>query len=300
MLGPFATTSRLTPIHQVSPLYCRTPPRIDVHDNDDNDDDNDNAWQRGPLWPHGMGPIRFTPCMPDCYCQFNNVWIAASARICRRDLSIDQALPVTNPREAGGHDPPPAGGLAIEVLVHLTSVMSLWTCHSSFLVTENINIRQLHQYCQNGLQMENKSQEILHHLGTQKDAKLCLKCTKIRLAAGLGPDPLGELLCTPRLPSRNQGVPTSMGPTSKGRERKGKEKGEGRERIKKGREGGLPPCITPRSATGRCIMHLNRGRILIRAKCEGEERDLPSSGRCVEYSIACLIINDRSLRHPAM
>ena len=29
--------------------------RIDVHDNDDND--NDNAWQRWPLWPHGMGPI---------------------------------------------------------------------------------------------------------------------------------------------------------------------------------------------------------------------------------------------------
>jgi len=26
--------------------------RIDVHD----DDDNDNAWQRGPLWSHGMGP----------------------------------------------------------------------------------------------------------------------------------------------------------------------------------------------------------------------------------------------------
>jgi len=26
VLGPFATTSRLTPIHQVSPLYCRTPP----------------------------------------------------------------------------------------------------------------------------------------------------------------------------------------------------------------------------------------------------------------------------------
>ena len=25
---------------------------IDVHDADD------NAWQRGPLWPHGMGPIR--------------------------------------------------------------------------------------------------------------------------------------------------------------------------------------------------------------------------------------------------
>jgi len=26
--------------------------RIDVYDNDD----NDNVWQRGPLWPHGMGP----------------------------------------------------------------------------------------------------------------------------------------------------------------------------------------------------------------------------------------------------
>ena len=25
--------------------------RIDVHDN------NDNGWQRGPLWPHAMGPI---------------------------------------------------------------------------------------------------------------------------------------------------------------------------------------------------------------------------------------------------
>jgi len=29
--------------------------RIDVH-KDDNDDDDDNAWQREPLWPHGMGP----------------------------------------------------------------------------------------------------------------------------------------------------------------------------------------------------------------------------------------------------
>ena len=32
--------------------------RIDVYDNandDNDDDDNDNAWQRGPLWPNGMG-----------------------------------------------------------------------------------------------------------------------------------------------------------------------------------------------------------------------------------------------------
>jgi len=54
MLGPFATASRRTLIHQVSHAARRL--RIDVHDNDD-DDDNDNAWQRGPLWPHRMGPI---------------------------------------------------------------------------------------------------------------------------------------------------------------------------------------------------------------------------------------------------
>jgi len=30
---------------------------INVHNNDDDDDNNDNVWQRGPLWPHRMGPI---------------------------------------------------------------------------------------------------------------------------------------------------------------------------------------------------------------------------------------------------
>jgi len=42
-------------------LHCHSPGvatvvrrlRIDVHDNDNN---NDNALQRGPLWPHRMGP----------------------------------------------------------------------------------------------------------------------------------------------------------------------------------------------------------------------------------------------------
>jgi len=36
---------------------------IDVHNN--NDDNNDNTWQRGPLWPHRMGPIDtvFTNCI---------------------------------------------------------------------------------------------------------------------------------------------------------------------------------------------------------------------------------------------
>jgi len=54
------------PIRHCEPPHAHSPGvatgtvarrlRIDVHDNNDNDD-NDNAWQRGPLWPHGMGPI---------------------------------------------------------------------------------------------------------------------------------------------------------------------------------------------------------------------------------------------------
>ena len=58
MLGPFATASRRTP----PVLDCHSPGvaavarrlHIDVHNNIDN---NDNAWLRGPLWPHGMGPM---------------------------------------------------------------------------------------------------------------------------------------------------------------------------------------------------------------------------------------------------
>jgi len=50
MLGPFATASRRTPIHQVSLLSHTSTVahrlRIDVHDDAN---DNDNAWQRGPL-----------------------------------------------------------------------------------------------------------------------------------------------------------------------------------------------------------------------------------------------------------
>jgi len=38
MLGPFATASRRTPIHQVSLLsHAARRLRIDVHDNNDND-----------------------------------------------------------------------------------------------------------------------------------------------------------------------------------------------------------------------------------------------------------------------
>jgi len=44
MLGPFATTSRLTPIQQMSLAVLARRLRIDVYDNaNDDDDDNDNA-----------------------------------------------------------------------------------------------------------------------------------------------------------------------------------------------------------------------------------------------------------------
>ena len=47
---PFTTVSLLS---HAATVALRL--RIDVHNDDD--DNNDNAWQRGPLWPHRMGPI---------------------------------------------------------------------------------------------------------------------------------------------------------------------------------------------------------------------------------------------------
>jgi len=58
------------PIRHCEPPHAHSPGvasgtvarrlRIDVHDIDN--DDNDNAWQRGPLWPHGMGPSMIVVC----------------------------------------------------------------------------------------------------------------------------------------------------------------------------------------------------------------------------------------------
>ena len=45
-----------------------------------------------------------------------------------------------------------------------------------------------------------------------------LKFTKYRLAAGLRPDPLGELKRSPRPPSRNKGALLLRGGGGKGRE----------------------------------------------------------------------------------
>jgi len=57
-----------------------------------------------------------------------------------------------------------------------------------------------------------------------KGTKLGLKCVRMRLAAGLCPDPLGELERSPRPSSRNWEVPTSNG---KGKEREVGRGGEG-------------------------------------------------------------------------
>ena len=59
-----------------------------------------------------------------------------------------------------------------------------------------------------------------------------LKFTKYRLAAGLCPDPLGELKRSPGPPSRNKG------PTSKGTVREGRGKGGEGKGGRRGRGGG--------------------------------------------------------------
>jgi len=72
------------------------------------------------------------------------------------------------------------------------------------------------------------------------------KSTRKRLAAGLRPDPLGELKRSPRHPSRKRG------PTSNGRDGKGVG-GVGREREGKGREGPLVLAYTLPPDVKSCI-----------------------------------------------
>jgi len=59
-------------------------------------------------------------------------------------------------------------------------------------------------------------------LDTQKGANLGQKCVRMRLAAGLRQDPLGELERSPRPPSRTWGgVPTSNGEGREGERKEG-------------------------------------------------------------------------------
>jgi len=77
MLGPFTTASRrYIASHQV--LLAQAA--CEVH----NDDDNDSAWQRGPLWPHGMGPIIWSTFAPFSYLAVDSyfyVWLNYSTAV---------------------------------------------------------------------------------------------------------------------------------------------------------------------------------------------------------------------------
>jgi len=53
--------------------------------------------------------------------------------------------------------------------------------------------------------MDNKHRK-LFVIRQSKGANVCLKCTKIRLAAGFHPDPLGDLMRSIRPPSRDGGL----------------------------------------------------------------------------------------------
>jgi len=93
------------------------------------------------------------------------------------------------------------------------------------------------------------------------------------LAAGLSPDPLGELKCFPRPSSRNRGVLLIRGKEASGREgrerdkevEEGKGRGEGRERGRKGWEGICPLMLSPGSANAyrNVLNKLNLQKLVI-------------------------------------
>ena len=88
MLGPFATASRYIAIHQVSLLSHAATVSCRLHN-----DDNDNEWQRGPLWPHRMGPTK---------CIFTNTIVAYCRwwwkTVDRRDLVSFASAAQTKPQ----------------------------------------------------------------------------------------------------------------------------------------------------------------------------------------------------------
>jgi len=68
--------------------YCRVACRLRIDVHDDDDDDNDNVWQRGPLWPHGMGPItlfmwaHFLRIWWLVACSHVTSWLVAASNAC--------------------------------------------------------------------------------------------------------------------------------------------------------------------------------------------------------------------------
>jgi len=83
MLGPIR---HCEPPHAALPFtrcrYCRVARRlhIDVYNDDD---DNDNALQRGPLWPHGMGLITYAMYLHYCFvCGVILLYLRRDAKYC--------------------------------------------------------------------------------------------------------------------------------------------------------------------------------------------------------------------------
>ena len=88
-----------------------------------------------------------------------------------------------------------------------------------------------------------------------KGANLGLKCVRMRLAAGLRPDPLAELERSPRPPSRNWGCLLLRGREGKGRG-KGKEgDGEGRKEGRGGEGGRGKDDLHPKLFLGPMYMY---------------------------------------------
>jgi len=104
----------------------------------------------------------------------------------------------------------------------------------------------------------------------------------MRLAAGLRPDPLGELKRSPRPPSRKKG-PTSKGGgkgAREGREEEGRERRkEGEGRGREGAEPPLQPVIT--LTTGYLGTYIVAGQSF---KCLPTVPDDPSTERSVLFS----------------
>ena len=95
---------------------------------------------------------------------------------------------------------------------------------SKFFLTETVNYKYVTvAFFERTINTGNYSS-----LSNQKGANLCLKCTKIRLAAELRPDPLGELMRSPgpqatigSLLLRGREGEGRKGPTYNWRERRG-------------------------------------------------------------------------------
>ena len=89
------------PIHHCEPPHAHSPDvasgtvvrclRIDIHDDINNDD---NAWQRGPLWPHGMDPITGTVGPVPIYIKgpiwsvVDRTWSQISVKICSDSILL--------------------------------------------------------------------------------------------------------------------------------------------------------------------------------------------------------------------